>query len=122
TTAQGSSNMNLAACTPTATNSLSFYILTVTPSPSSEGTVSPTGGSYQSGSTVAITATPTTGYAFTGWAGAGTGSYSGASNPASVTMNSNIIETASFQPIPETLTINNNGCTSVSGTGTYNYG
>ena len=66
------------------------------------GTVLPATGSwYAAGATVTLTAThPTTAageqYSFTSWSGTGTGSYDGASNPATnaVTMNGPITETA----------------------------
>jgi hypothetical protein len=81
------------------------YSLTMTPG--SGGTVSPSSGNYLTGNTVTITATPNTGFAFTGWTGTGTGSYTGLSNPANIVMNGNIGETASFGQIsyvPITLT------------------
>jgi uncharacterized repeat protein (TIGR02543 family) len=59
------------------------------------GTVS-SGGWKNSGATVSISATPTSGYSFTNWTGSGTGSFSGTSNPASITMGGPITETASF--------------------------
>ncbi len=66
------------------------------------GTVLPTTGSwYNAGATVAITATPPTAasgerYVSLVWAGNGPGSYSGAINPSTVTMNGPITETASW--------------------------
>ena len=50
------------------------------------GTVSPGSGWRNSGITVSITATPSTGYRFSSWTGTGTGSFSGTTNPASITM------------------------------------
>jgi len=73
-----------------------YWKLTMTVSPSGYGTVSPATGYVQPGSGVRITATPNTGYKFCSWAGTGTGSYSGTSNPASVTMSSDIGETGIF--------------------------
>jgi YVTN family beta-propeller protein len=69
------------------------------------GTVSPPSGNYPIGNVITISATPNSGYAFTGWTGSGTGSYNGMSNPSSVTINANIVETASFAPI-YSLTMN----------------
>ena len=60
------------------------------------GTVTPNSGWKTTGSTVAISAKPSTGYSFTNWSGTGTGSFSGTDNPASVIMNGPITETASF--------------------------
>jgi len=48
--------------------------------------------SYSSGASVVLTATPNTGYTFTGWSGDATGSI----NPLSVTMNANKNITANF--------------------------
>ncbi|PYL65615.1 MAG: hypothetical protein DMF25_02980 [Verrucomicrobia bacterium] len=64
------------------------------------GTVSPGSGWKSSGVTGSISATPATGYSFGGWTGSGTGSYSGTNNPASITMNGPITETAAFTKNP----------------------
>jgi hypothetical protein len=72
-----------------------FY-LTMSANPSSDGSTSPASGWYNAGSVVTITATPNTGYKFAGWTGSGTQSYTGSNNPATVVMDSNIEETASF--------------------------
>ena len=79
--------------TPVATN----YQLTTSVSPSGEGTVSPScpsGCSYSSGTPVTITATPASGYQFSGF----TGTVNSTSNPLTVTMNSAMTETANFVP------------------------
>ena len=65
--------------------------------------VSPGSGWYNSGAVVSIGVTPSSGYTFSGWTGSGNGSYSGADNPGSVTMNGPIAETASFTTPPPTL-------------------
>jgi len=44
------------------------------------GTVTPASGWKNTGSSVKITATPKTGYSFTGWSGTGTSSFSGTTN------------------------------------------
>ena len=66
----------------------------------SGGTVSPASGWKNSGTVVSISATPTNNtsgsYTFPGWTGTGTGSYSGANNPASITMNGPVTESAAF--------------------------
>ena len=66
------------------------YTLTVTAGDG--GTVSQTGGSYDEGTSVSITATPSTGYDFSGW----TGSETSSSPIISVVMNSNKNITANF--------------------------
>ncbi|MDP3642467.1 MAG: ice-binding family protein [Bacteroidota bacterium] len=63
---------------------------------------------YNSGEIVALTATPATGYTFTGW----TGDATGLLNPLSVTMNANKAITANFTAIASGFTLNvtaNNG-------------
>src|SRR5207237_1403121 len=77
-----------------------------------------------SGTTVSITATPTNNtqvsYNFSGWTGAGTGSYSGTSTPASITMSGPITETAAFTQNPVQVTVQTNpaGLTfTIDGTG-----
>ena len=70
------------------------YYLTMTKG--SGGTVTPSSGWRNSGAAVSIKATPATGYTFTGWTGTGTGSYTGVTNPNSITMGGPITETASF--------------------------
>jgi hypothetical protein len=62
------------------------------------GTAAPPSGWYAAGQSVPISATPSTGYSFTSWSGAGAGSYSGAVNASSVTMNGPVTETANFTP------------------------
>jgi len=60
------------------------------------GSVSPASGWRNGGASISISATPANGYTFSGWTGTGSGSYSGTNNPASVTMNGPITETATF--------------------------
>jgi hypothetical protein len=76
------------------------YYLTTVVSPSGEGTVSPGSSWWNSGSLVTITATPVSGYQFSGF----TGSVNSGSNPLTVTMNSAMTETANFTPIQYQLT------------------
>ena len=71
------------------------------------GTVSPTSGWRNSGSTVSITATPTNNTQVS-WTGSGAGSYSGLNNPASITMNGPIIENASFTQNNVQVTVQTN--------------
>jgi len=70
------------------------YFLTM--SAGTGGTVTPASGWKNSGAAFSITAKPAVGYTFTNWSGTGTGSFSGTSNPASVTMGGPITEAASF--------------------------
>jgi hypothetical protein len=75
------------------------YYLTMSSSPSLGGSVSPASGWQNSGAVIAsISATPSGGYAFNGWSGTGTTSYTGPNNPCSncVTMNGAVSETANF--------------------------
>jgi hypothetical protein len=61
-------------------------------------TVSPSSGWYEQGTSVQISESGDClvngHYVFTGWSGSGSGSYTGGNNPATVTMNGNISETA----------------------------
>jgi hypothetical protein len=61
------------------------------------GTVTPASGWKNSGVSVTITATPASGHTFSSWSGTGTGSFSGTTNPVSITMGGPIGETATFQ-------------------------
>ena len=83
--------------TYTANFTTQYYL---TMSRGTGGTTNPTSGWRNSGATVSITATPATGYKFTSWSGTGTGSFSGTSNPASITMSGPITETAAFTKSP----------------------
>ena len=62
---------------------------------------SPNQASYSSGSSVQLTATPASGYVFSGWSGG----LSGSANPASVWMNENKAVTATFTQKHYTLTL-----------------
>jgi len=87
--------------TYTATFTTQYFL---TMSAATGGTVSPSSGWRNSGATVSISAKPTNtafvSYNFTGWTGAGTGSYSGISNPASISMTGPITEIAAFTQNP----------------------
>src|SRR6185312_11939796 len=71
-----------------------LYYLTM--SHNTGGTVTPTSGWKTSGATISISAAPSSGYNFTNWTGSGTGSFSGTTNPASITMGGPITEAATF--------------------------
>ena len=107
------------------------YSFSATTSPSTAGTVSCSGGgatscsmhSYSYGNAITVTATPLTGNTFSSWTCAPSGACSPSGSTVSVTVPiGGVTVTANFQEITETLIVNNNGCASVSGAGTYNYG
>src|SRR4029077_4272843 len=77
----------------TATFTTQYYL---TMGAGSGGRVSPSSLWKNSGAVVSLSATPSAGYTFSGWTGSGTGSYSGTTNPASITMSGPITETAAF--------------------------
>lgn len=89
-------------------NQLATYTLTTNSVPSNGGTVTPASGSYYSGTQVTISETPASGYIFTGWSCTGTGCYSGTTKSATITMNSDIVETANFQQSIATYTLTTN--------------
>ena len=95
--------------TYTANFNTQYYL---TMNTGSGGGVSPSSGYYNSGQSVQISGNASSGYTFSNWAGNGSGSYSGSGNPATVTMNGPITETASFTSIPVNYTI-----TASAGTG-----
>lgn len=72
------------------------------------GTVSTSGGTYEEGSTVNVTATPNSGYIFQNWSNGST------DNPLTVTVNQNITLTANFIKRKYPLTINIQGEGTVS--------
>jgi uncharacterized repeat protein (TIGR02543 family) len=82
------------------------YFLTM--SHGTGGTVSPGSGWKNSGVAVSISAIAASGYSFAGWSGSGTGSYSGTNNPASITMNGPITETATFTQNAVQVTVQTN--------------
>ena len=73
---------------------LNTYTLTVN---ATNGTVAknPNQTSYNHGTVVVLTATPSVGYVFSSWSG----DASGSANPLNVTMNSDKTITANFTPI-----------------------
>ena len=75
-------------------------------------------GWYDFGTVVSISATSNSGYAFSSWKGAGSGSYTGSENPASVTIGAALKETATFsslKPRSSSTTISPNPANVVSG-------
>ena len=73
------------------TPSTPSYTLTV--NQSEGGTVNSSGGSYERGTEVSLSATPNQGYVFTGWSNGST------SNPLNITLNSNIEISPNFSLI-----------------------
>jgi uncharacterized repeat protein (TIGR02543 family) len=98
----------------------SEYTLSI--SVSGSGTTSPVPGDhvYQDGAVVNLTATPTSGWQFTGW----TGSIDTSSSATTVTMDSDKTVTANFVRVYKlTISVNGGGTTSPSaGVHTYQYG
>ena len=70
--------------------------LTMLAVPSERGSVTPASGWHLRDETVVIRATANSGWHFTDWNGTGSGKYTGNDNPANVTMNGPITETANF--------------------------
>ena len=93
------------------------YNLTTNVSPTGGGSVSPSGGSYDAGVTVTISATANSGYAFDYWSG----SASGNNTTTTVVMDAHKSVTAHFVPVAQTYTLTTNvspsGAGSVSPTG-----
>jgi uncharacterized repeat protein (TIGR02543 family) len=103
------------------------YTLTVNTSGNGSVSLNPSGGTYDDGTVVTLTATPDAGNQFDNWTGDLTGTVNpesitigdltGTVNPESITMNSNKTVTANFSVIPPTqytLTVNTSGNGSVS--------
>lgn len=97
--------------TVTAAQPLAFayshqFHLAVQVDPPGGGSISPN-GFFDDGAVTQIYATANPGYAFKNWTGLGAGSFTGRSNPASVTMSAAITETAFFisrPPVSITVT------------------
>jgi uncharacterized repeat protein (TIGR02543 family) len=73
------------------------HTLTVTKVGNGTVTLDPAGGTYDYGTVVTLTATPATGYTFTGWSGDLSGP---PTNPPTITMDANKTITATFTAIP----------------------
>ena len=83
----------------TNTPSTTVTQYTITVSAGEGGSVSTAGGTYNDGTSISITATPTSGYSFSGWSNGST------VNPLTVTLNSNTTITANFQVIVNSYTL-----------------
>jgi uncharacterized repeat protein (TIGR02543 family) len=89
---------------------------TLTTNTVGQGSISlnPSGGTYDAGTVVTVTATPNSGWQFDGWSG----DLSGSTNPTTITMNANKSVTATFSEVSSTGTVGNTtvfGSTSVNG-------
>ena len=78
------------------TTAAQTYTITTYVTPSGSGSISPSGGQYESGVLVTLTATPATGYTFGHWSG----SASGTTSSITITMNSDKSLTANFETTP----------------------
>ncbi len=72
------------------------YTLTVNTVGSGSVALNPTGGTYNAGTEVTLTATPASGFQFSGWSG----DLSGSTNPETITMDGNKNVTATFSELP----------------------
>ncbi len=90
--------------TISASFAVDTYTLTVNINPAGGGGVSPSGGTYNSGTSVQLTATANPGYTFSSWSGLGNGDV-GNGNVATITMNANKTITANFTQNQYTTTV-----------------
>lgn len=93
-----------------------YYNVTASANPTAGGSVSPASGTYPGGSTVTLTATPSTCYSFTQWSDGVT------TNPRPVTVSRDSTLVAQFARLQYTITAEASpaGGGMVSGSGTYN--
>ena len=119
----GGQTHNITVPSTATTYTASFttqYSLTTAIAASGGGTVTPSGETWHnSGATVQVTATPNSGYSFSGWSG----DASGTANPLTITMSGRRSVTASFSAIAETVSTPTtpSGQTSGSTTTSYSY-
>jgi len=78
------------------------YYLTLNAGPG--GSVNPVEIWTNSGLVLSIIAMPSNTFSFRNWSGTGSGSYSGSSNPATITLNGPITENAAFLPPTHSIT------------------
>src|SRR5204862_7094412 len=105
----------------TATFAINTYTMSVTAVGSGTVAKSPNQASYNHGTVVQLTATPSTGWHFVGWSGDASGSL----NPLSVTMDGNKNITATFAINTYTLNVTTAGSGTVAKSPdqpNYNYG
>jgi len=75
------------------TPSTETYTLTIDINPSGAGSISPSGGEYESGDQITLTASPASGYTFDYWSGAS----SGTASTTTITMDADKTVTANFK-------------------------
>jgi hypothetical protein len=88
--------------TYTADLSTQFFVTTAA---DTGGSVSPASGWFDSAQTIQVAAVPIAGFGFVAWSGAGNGSYSGPANPANVSVQGPITQSADFRRLPVQVTI-----------------
>jgi hypothetical protein len=95
----GAASQTITASSSTTTYAAAFnlqYLLTTAVSPTTGGTITPTGGWYNSGAAVSVGVTVNNGYLFSGFSG----SLSGSITPQSLTMTGPASVTATFLQAP----------------------
>jgi hypothetical protein len=97
------------------------YTITASANPSNGGTISGT-GTYPSGSTCTLTATPATGYSFVRWTKNGSQVSTNPSYSFTVTGNASYVAVFSLNSYTISVSANPSAGGTVSGGGTYNYG
>lgn len=101
---------------------VTYSTITVGVNNSAGGYVSPTGGSYYTGETFSVSATPYSGYVFSGW-GDANGNITTTANPYSFTVGNNTTFYAIFKGITYHVEYDGNGATSGSTSkSTHTYG
>jgi len=102
-------NHNITIPTVATTYTVYFttqYYLSMNVNPSDGGTITPQSGWHNSGAQVQLNAVPNNGYNFVDWSGTGSGSYSGANNPVTITGEGPIKEYANFNKVDTSGTLN----------------
>ena len=97
------------------------YTITASANPSNGGTISGA-GTYPSGSTCTLTATPATGYSFVRWTKNGSQVSTNPSYSFTVTGNASYVAVFSLNSYTISVSANPSAGGTVSGGGTYNYG
>ena len=109
-----------------ATRPIPTYTLSLTVNPSGAGSVSPSGGEYESGSQITLTASPDSGYQFVNWTGdVGTIVNVNAASTI-ITMTDSYSITANFEQIPPgqvdlIISRTTGGSVTAPGEGTFSY-